>query len=173
MIRLRPYHPRDISRGFFARRGITLLEVVVSLAIFIGSFAAIGYLLILGSDEAQLVQRKAQALQLAQTKLAEYAQGLTPLDPQDNFTPFDGNGGDPSVAWRADFAWKAVIEPDEVEGLYHVVVTVARIRPDTGDIEVLVGQRVEVVIGQIICAPEYRGSTADSVQAPDAATGGE
>src|SRR5439155_26281298 len=80
------------------RRGLTLLEVLVALGIFLMSFAVIGQLITVSADRALEVQQQGQATQLAQAKLAEVAAGVVPLSGQ-NDVPFDE---DPNFLWSLD-----------------------------------------------------------------------
>src|SRR5258708_7570128 len=64
------------------RRGLTLLEVLVALGIFLMAFATIGRLITISADRALDVQQLAQASQLCQAKLAEVAAGVVPLSGQ-------------------------------------------------------------------------------------------
>src|SRR5438309_256015 len=54
-----------------SRRGLTLLEVIVALSIFLMALVGIGRLITLASDAAVEVQQQGQAVQLAQSQLAK------------------------------------------------------------------------------------------------------
>src|SRR5262249_31051165 len=133
--------PRGLSRGFFVRRGITLFEVIISLMIFLLSLLPISYLITLGSQQSLLAQRKALAVQLAQAKLAEVTQGLTPLAPS-GFTPFDADPSDETQKWRTNFSWRMDVVQDDVAGLVNVQVVVQRLQDGTNDVEMILGQKV-------------------------------
>src|SRR5262245_30909307 len=59
------------------RRGLTLLEVIIALAIFLFSLVAIGRLVMFAGDRAMDIQGR--EAQLCQAKLAELTSGVTPL----------------------------------------------------------------------------------------------
>jgi type II secretory pathway pseudopilin PulG len=126
------------------RGGITLLEVVISLAIFMVSLVAIGSLISTGSDRARDVQLQAQALFLCQGKLAELNAGIEPLSAQKD-AAFPNL---PDWHWSADCA-----QNGEVSGLWDVTVRVAHVRPD--------GSRLEVSLSQLVLDPSLRGSASD------------
>src|SRR5947209_15845261 len=96
------------------RRGLTLLEVLIALGIFLMSFAVISHLITLSADRALDVQQLGQATQLCQAKLAEVSAGVVPLSGQTD-VPFDE---DPNFLWSLD-AVQA-----EITGLWKVTVRV-------------------------------------------------
>src|SRR5438552_13621462 len=102
------------------RRGLTLLEVLVALGIFLMSFAAISQLVSLSADRALEVQQQTQATQLCQAKLAEVAAGVVPLSGQSG-VPFDE---DPKFLWSVDAAQA------DISGLWKVTVRVTLERSD-------------------------------------------
>ena len=68
------------SRGRAGGRpGLTLLEVLVALAIFLLSFAAISQLVTTAGHRALEARRKEEAARLARSKLAEVFAGAVPL----------------------------------------------------------------------------------------------
>ena len=64
------------------RSGLSLLEVLAALSIFLMSFVAIGRLVSVASDHALEVEMQSQAAQLAQSKLNEVVSGALPLSSQ-------------------------------------------------------------------------------------------
>src|SRR5260370_28861378 len=64
------------------RAGMTLLEVLISLAIFMLSLVAIGRLVSLSSERAREVQLKAEGMLKCQSKLAEIVGGAEQLASQ-------------------------------------------------------------------------------------------
>jgi len=125
------------------RKGITLLEVLVALAIFLLSLIAINQLVSLGADRARDVQLQSQGLQLCQSKLAEVVAGVVPIQTPQSNTLFDE---DPNWQWSMDSDSNS-----SITGLYTVTVHVSRQRPD--------GSRFEVALSQMIMDPSLRGST--------------
>jgi type II secretion system protein I len=123
-----------------ARSGLTLLEVLVALAIFLIALIGIGQLLTLGGDYARDVADQGHAIQLCQTKLAEVVAGVVPLTSQSNAPVED----DPAWEWSLD------AEQGATTGLWNVTVRVSKRRSD--------GTRVEASLSQMILDPSIRGS---------------
>src|SRR5262245_60910617 len=61
------------------RQGLTLLEVLVSLAIFLFAFAVLSQLIGMGGNLAVEAQNRSEAAQKARRKLAEVVSGVQPL----------------------------------------------------------------------------------------------
>lgn len=61
------------------RRGITILEVLLSVAIFLGAMAAIGRLLLTGADSAIQAKLHTEAVLRCESKLAEAISGAVEL----------------------------------------------------------------------------------------------
>src|SRR6516225_4012551 len=59
------------------RRGLTLLEVIISLAIFLFAMVAVGRLITMGANHARDIQGR--EAQLCQSKLAELVSGVSPM----------------------------------------------------------------------------------------------
>jgi prepilin-type N-terminal cleavage/methylation domain-containing protein len=77
------------SRGAVASRpGLTLLEVLVALAIFLLSLGALVQLTSFAGRQAVDARRRSDETRLAQSKLAEVLAGAVPLQGQGE-TPFD------------------------------------------------------------------------------------
>jgi prepilin-type N-terminal cleavage/methylation domain-containing protein len=66
------------------RRGLSLLEVLVALAIFLLSIVAISQMVESGSRTALRAQRLTRAALFAESKMAELAAGVLPLTPTAN-----------------------------------------------------------------------------------------
>lgn len=78
-----------------SRRGISLFEVVLSLAIFLGAFLALSQLSQTGMTAAVQARLKTKAVLRCETKLAELTSAVEPLaDATDQ--PF---GDDPNWTW--------------------------------------------------------------------------
>lgn len=82
--RRRTPHHRPTRR----RRGLTLLEVLVSLAIFLGSLVGLGQLISTGSSAASKAQLQTQAVLRCESKLAELVASFETLQATDE-TAFD------------------------------------------------------------------------------------
>jgi general secretion pathway protein I len=126
------------------RRGLTLLEVLIALGIFLMSLVAISTMITLSADRALDVQHLGQATQLCQAKLAEVAAGIVPLSGQTG-VPFDE---DPNFLWSLD------AEQADIAGLWKVTVRVSLQRSD--------GSRIESSLDRMLLDPSLRGSTLDA-----------
>ncbi|MHB1034234.1 MAG: prepilin-type N-terminal cleavage/methylation domain-containing protein [Pirellulales bacterium] len=70
------------------RRGFSLLEVVLALAILTGAIAVLGELVRLGMHNAHMARDLTRAQLLCESKLAEIAAGITPAEPAQQM-PFE------------------------------------------------------------------------------------
>ena len=141
--RVRETHRGVVDGAFHApyqvrtRRGITLLEVIVAMAIFLFSLVAIYQLASFGNARALDVKEHAKASLLCQAKLAELVIGAE--------TPFPD---DP------DWQYEVSADDGAVDGLKKVRVTVKRERD---------GRVMEVSLSRMILDPARRGSTFDKL----------
>ncbi len=141
----------------YLRRGLTLFEVVIALAIFLGAVVALSHLINVGTDRALDVQQQAQASMLCQSKLAEVLAGKEPVTGTNAFVAF---GGDPywsSLTKDENVNWTYNVEstPSGLgDNLYKVKVTVRLERPD--------GKIIDASLAQMVLDPALRGSTLDA-----------
>jgi type II secretion system protein I len=126
-----------------ARPGLSLLEVLVALAIFLMSFIAIGRLVTFSTDHALDVQMQSQATQMAQSKLNEVIIGSLPLSSQSGTI-------DQDTAWN----WSVDAEQGDLAALWTVKVRVWRQVDD---------HEVESTLTQMVLDPTYRGSIFDQM----------
>lgn len=98
------------------RPGFSLLEVVLSLAIFFGSLAILSQINWNGTRAAVQAQLSAQALMRCEAKLQEVIAGAEPLADQQN-VPFDDN---------SEWTWSLQTAPTTFTELVVVKVTVER-----------------------------------------------
>lgn len=126
------------------RQGLSLLEVLVALAIFLFSIVALHQALNIGTSNAVDMQQHMQAAQLAQSKMAEVYVGAVPMSSQAD-TPFDE---DPDYTWSLDAA------QNTTANLWNVTVTVTRTRGD--------GSKIETKLSQMILDPSIRGTSYDA-----------
>jgi len=124
------------------RRGVTLLEVLVSLGIFLFSLVAIAHLISVGAERAADVQQESRATQLCQSKLAEVVWGIEPLGSS------GGTFDDP------DWSWSQESNQADLTGLWNVKITVHKELSD--------GTAYEFSLNQMVLDPSYRGSTFDT-----------
>ena len=97
-------------------RGFTLIEVLVSLAIF--ALAAVG----LGSAYSNVLLGR-MALRQNSTELEDMARARAALMESANFEDAEG-GGDIHLPGNRTARWKSKIEPTSVSDLFSVVLTV-------------------------------------------------
>lgn len=130
------------------RRGLSLLEVIVALAIFLFSLVAISQLMDQGANMAVEMDERSHAAMLVQSKLAELSAGSEQLVSH----------GESAIDGETDWYWSLTAEADTVPGLYRVAVTVHKDTPRG---------RVEVTFSQIVLDPNQRGSTDSSSTGAD------
>lgn len=131
------------------RRGMTLLEVVIALAIFLFSLVALSQLVSIGSERALDVQQQAQASMLCQSKLAEVVIGSEPLEAV-GFTSYPDDASNPNSPLK-DFQYSIEATESDIPKLWKVKVTVQRRRPDD--------KIVEAVLTQMVLEPSERGGS--------------
>jgi general secretion pathway protein I len=124
------------------RRGLSLLEVLVALTIFLLAFVILGRLVIFGSDRARDTQHQVQAADLCQSKMAEVIAGAVPLTEQSE------------VAFEEDQAWQwsLACEKSNFPGLWNVTVRVSRHQP----------QGVVCTLSEMILDPQIHGNLQDT-----------
>lgn len=103
-----------------ARRGLSLLEVILALAIFVGAVAILNELLHQGLRASADHRLRTTALLLAESKLEEFASGIERLRVTPDPEPCPGQPG-----WQ----WSSAVEPTAIAGLMRVAVRVEH-RPD-------------------------------------------
>jgi type II secretion system protein I len=135
--------PSSLKR---ARPGISLLEVLAALSIFLISFAALGHLVQSSADRALDVQLQSQAARLAQSKLHEVVWGIEPLSSSSG--SFDDDPNDTGWQWTLD------CEQGNITNLWNVTVTVHR--------DLIDSTHIEFTLNQMVLDPSMRGSTFDT-----------
>jgi Tfp pilus assembly protein PilV len=128
------------------RSGLTLLEVIVAMTIFMASGILIYQLVSLGNDRALDVQLHSRASMLCQSKLEELKIGVEPL----NGTSGQAFSGDDS-----DFQYDITVADGDLTGLKKVTVSV-KLERDGRTL-------TEVSLSQLIIDPTMRGSTLDKL----------
>jgi type II secretion system protein I len=103
------------------RQGLSLLEVLVALAVFLLALVALGTLLRLGSNRALDVDQTNLAALLCQSKMNEVLVGAIPINGSASGGPLDDYPG-----WE----WSIDSQPGAVTGLYTVTISVNRQRSD-------------------------------------------
>lgn len=108
---LQPMSLRTVHNRF----GLTLLEVLISLSIFLGALTALSQLLGIGSRAAVQSQLRTQAIIKCQSKLAEVLAGVQPMESVSQ-SGFD----DANANWK----WSLNVEPGDYENLLKLTVLV-------------------------------------------------
>jgi general secretion pathway protein I len=137
------------------RSGLTLLEVLLAMTIFLLALVGLGRLIVLGGELALDARLQSEAAQLCQTKLAEVQTGAEPLTPQRDMS------FEESAAWRWDLE---CAQDSMVPNLWHVQVRVSRAPGN--------GRPAEVTLSRWLLDPLARGSVFD-LAAYDSANGGD
>lgn len=96
------------------RRGLTLLELILALVIFVGAAAALSRLVLLGLESAESAQFRAEATVMAENILAEYTAGIRTSSDSGSF-PIDE---------RPDWQATCTVEPMEATALYRVTIVI-------------------------------------------------
>jgi prepilin-type N-terminal cleavage/methylation domain-containing protein len=140
------------------RRGLSLLEVLLALAILALSVAAISQLVDMGTDRGNEARVLVRGTRLAQSKMAEVEAGLIPVSSgtEGQFTGDD-------AAWSFQVVSSPVSTPASPPNLYTVTVAVTR---------TLKGRPAQVVLTQMLFDPTVMGSSAQAeVGTPTTGTG--
>ena len=126
------------------RRGFTLLEVLLSMAILLISIVAIGSLVEQSSNQSVIASLRASGTRLAQSKLAEVEAGALPISAS-------GTG---NFTYEPEWTWSVEPVSTGVPNVYSVTVRVYR------DYR---GLQIETVITQMIFDPAMMGDAAEAV----------
>jgi hypothetical protein len=125
------------------RRGLTVLEVLLSVAILFIAMTLLTQMMSLGSNLGMKAHAKEQALRFAQSKIAEVAGGAITLPANDSGTIDD-----------TDLQWELTsTQRDDLANLWNVTVTV---KPKEED-----SSHVPFTLSQMVYDPSQRGSTID------------
>lgn len=124
------------------RSGLTLIEVILALAIFVGSIAIVSKLTELGVRASQYARLHTRAVMLAESKMGELLAGIVTLDEAtgDVFTE------DP--AWQ----WQLSVSDGPVDGLRWVTITV--VPSSTGELATN-REPVEFTLSRWLLDPTY------------------
>jgi general secretion pathway protein I len=105
------------------RRGLTLFEIVLSLAILAGSLGAMANMIATGSRAATQSQLRTEAALMCETKLAEVMSGVEPMVPI---------SGAPIVGQTPEWTWRLELMPGPHMDLLMLQVSVIRQSEDRG-----------------------------------------
>ncbi len=136
------------------RNGFSLLEVLVSTAIFLIGLAGISQLSSFSSKMAVETQQRSIACRLCESKLNEFMAGIEPVS----------SGGSGTFEDEPDWQWEVTSSNDTgVNGLYKLSIRVFR----EGDF--FIDGKVEVISGAYVVDPTIKGR-ADTPQETPAAS---
>ena len=115
--RQKPKHTRRASfrRPSRCRRGLTLFELLLALAIFLMSLAALAHLINAGSRAAIQGRLQTQAILRCESKLAEVLAGIEPMESTAD-EPFPDD---------ADWRWTLQVEPGPGPSLLELKLAVS------------------------------------------------
>ncbi|MCS6865928.1 MAG: prepilin-type N-terminal cleavage/methylation domain-containing protein [Gemmataceae bacterium] len=139
-------------RTHSSRRGLSLLEILLSMAILVLAMAAIWRLVDMGTDSATEARAYIRGTRLAESKMAEVEAGVIGIEGA------EGQFSDDDAAW----SFTVTSQPAGPPNLYQVTVRVSR------DLQ---GRSIEVSLSQMIFDPALIGSTAQA-ERPATDTGG-
>ncbi|HEV3142273.1 MAG TPA: prepilin-type N-terminal cleavage/methylation domain-containing protein [Gemmataceae bacterium] len=125
------------------RSGLTLIEVLLALAIFLMSFVALGQLMNITSQMALDIDHTHRANQLMQKQMNAVVSGYVPLSGQSD-TPFDED---------QNWYWSVDAQADSTPNLWHVTVTVSH-KTSSGDTD------FKRSLYQMVLDPTARGSAS-------------
>jgi prepilin-type N-terminal cleavage/methylation domain-containing protein len=125
------------------REGLSLIEVLAALAIFLMALVALVHLVNTASNLAFEGHHRANAARICQSKLSEVISGAIPLQGQ----------SDQAVEDEPDYRWSLTAEAGSAQGLYNVTVRVTLHNNDE--------HPIEVSLLQMVLDPTVAGSTQD------------
>jgi len=140
-------------------RGLTLLEVILGLAIFVGSLAVLTRLVELGVRASQFAQLHTRAVIMAESKMGEIMAGLVPLDAA------TGGTFEEDPAWQ----WQSAISDGPVAGLAWVSITVG---PAAGGELASHRGEIEFTLSRWVLDPEYSAELEAAAAEMDAEQSG-
>ena len=135
------------------RPGMSLLEVLVALAIFIMALAALGQLVQLGLEQAVEADRQTVAARLAQSKMAEVEAGAISVYGDEGIFEDQETLADGTPMWK----WEVLGTPTDLPSVYDVSVTVTATS----------GYAFSLTLNQVIFDPTYLGTAAPAVAPED------
>jgi type II secretory pathway pseudopilin PulG len=133
------------------RRGISLLEVLAALAIFLFSIVVITQMVETGARAGQKAQRLSKAAMLAEARLAELACGALPLTSSgpEPITIANDQGWQITVSCTPESWAEANLSTGSLTGLYTVEILVQWLGA-TGNVE------VEYTLNRLLLDPQLK-----------------
>ena len=143
------------SRSSPRRSGVSLIEVMVALAVFLMCLTAIGKLVDLGGDNALSARYQNTGTRLAKSKMNEVIAGMVAVS--------SGGSGDFSADGDDGWQWTVTSSATDIANLYSVTVTVSK---------PFQGRPYEVTLTQTVFDPNFIGTGAEA-QPPEPVSGTE
>jgi general secretion pathway protein I len=134
----------------YKRAGLSLIEVMLSLAIFTMSLVAIARLVDMGTDRQIESSLQIRAARLAQSKMGEIVSGFLPISQASSAS---GNFDNES-----EWSFSVTAVPQSAPNLYLVTVTVSRDNR---------GQTFKLALAQMVIDPPMMGSGAAATSTTD------
>jgi type II secretory pathway pseudopilin PulG len=128
------------------RKGLSLLEVILALAVFLLAITGLVFLMGVASDQAIETEMRSQALSLCQSRLAEVSSGAIPLEGK----------GDAACDDDDDYMWSMDVDSGGFNGLSNVTVHVTRKRAN--------GSKFACSLSQMVLDPKMVGTVFDAAQ---------
>ncbi len=150
-----------LARTAARRSGLSLLEVLVALAIFLMAMTALWHLVSLATANAEKAHHQAQAARIAQSKLHLVLAGRYPLTGVEEQTADDDDPGIEDDGDLKSYTWSLVVNDSSVDdhqfaaNIYQIEIHVSRVLSS--------GEKIEVVLTQIITDPTLTGTTYDAL----------
>jgi prepilin-type N-terminal cleavage/methylation domain-containing protein len=150
-----------LSRVPVRRSGLSLLEVLVALAIFLMAITALWHLVGLATDHAQEAHHRAQAARIAQSKMHLVLAGKYPLSAVEEMAADDDDPGIEDDDDLKSYRWSLVVNDTSVDdhpfaaNVYLIEVHVTREMPGRPPIE--------VVLSQIVMDPSQSATSMDAL----------
>lgn len=128
-----------------SRKGMSLVEVLLAMAIFLMCLTVIGQLVDFAGDTSLRSQYQNTGTRLAISKLAEVEAGVIGVS--------SGGSGDFSLDGDTGWSWEVTSSPTEITNLYAVTVTISR---------TFRGQPFSIVMTQSMMDPMMMGTGAEA-----------
>lgn len=138
------------------RRGLSLIEVLLAMTIFLLSLVAISSLVDMGSTREYEARLQTRGARLALSKLADFESGIESLESAATEGTFESSDD-------AGWSWTAEVNPQGPPYLYLVSITVTR------DVK---GVPFSLTLSQMIFDPAYLGTAGEAARPDASGTGG-
>jgi type II secretion system protein I len=130
------------------RAGLSLIEVLASLAIFLMALVALVHLVNTASNMAHEAHHRSNAARICQSKMACVISGIVPLQGQ----------SDAEVEDEPEYHWSMTVDGGSAQGLSNVTVTVTF----SGSKE----YPISASLSRMVLDPTVCGSTMDLTASP-------